>query len=144
MSTSMSKSNEACDSTIEDYVPERDYEAVSKIHEQQRFALPRPGFMCASKIVKLYGKVVGFGMLKVYPEAFIMIDQELSTRDKVALLKELMAAGIEHCREAEADEMMVFVEDDFAQILEKHFGFQRSKGIAMSINLRSRDAESKG
>lgn len=79
---------------------------------------------------------VGYGMARLFCEALIVLDQNLSNFDKARCISALYQSCIETCKDAGMTEMNVFVEDlEYANLLIKHFGFRRYAGYALVKNL---------
>jgi len=81
-------------------------------------------------------RVVAFGMVKCYPEAIIIIDQEISLRDRVESLKILYKNAIEVCRERRFKEMNAVIHNDrYGKLLAKHFNFRELPGKLMQVRI---------
>ena len=77
-------------------------------------------------------RLSGYGAVKRFTEAVLVLDKQGSTREKVESLKKLMNAAIFETKKVGVSELHVFTTDDsFANILKKHFNFVNIKGHAL-------------
>ena len=88
------------------------------------------GLVCKNNIP------VGYGMARLFCEALIVLDQNLSNFDKAKAILKLYQSCIETCKDAGMTEMNVFVDDVYyANLLIKHFNFRHYQGHALVKDL---------
>lgn len=81
-------------------------------------------------VVERDDKVISFGVTRIILESILYTSG--SDRDKVESLKALLELAESDARKMKFDDMYVFAQDeDFANILCKHFGFRRAQGIPL-------------
>lgn len=77
-------------------------------------------------------RIKGYGAVKIFAEAFMVLDMSSGTREKVKALKELLNAAVFETKQSGISELHIFTTDDsFANILRKHFKFTNIKGHAL-------------
>ena len=112
-----------------------DLERVSEIYDKyykDEFSLPNLDHTIGNGVILKDTEIIGFGMVKCYPEAIIILDKDSSLRDKVDSLKLLHDNAIRVCRNRRFSEMRCHVIDDsYGQLLTKHFNFQSMNGKLM-------------
>ena len=75
------------------------------------------------------GEIVGGGILREIPEVSLILDKDKSLRAKCVALGQLMDYGLKFARNIRHEGVYGFVhEDDYEQILIKHFGFREAVG----------------
>tara|TARA_Y100000310_G_C20320187_1_gene640377 strand:+ start:318 stop:686 length:369 start_codon:yes stop_codon:yes gene_type:complete len=80
-------------------------------------------------MVEIEGEVIGGGIVREIPEACLILDKDKSLRLKCKALKELINFGDSFTRSLRHQGIYGFVhEDDYEQLLIKHFGFVRASG----------------
>ncbi len=83
-------------------------------------------------MVEVDGEVVGGGILRHIPEISLVLDKDKSSRLKCQALKELVTFGEVFTKSLHHDGMYGFVhEDNYEQLLSKHFGFVRAVGTLL-------------
>lgn len=81
--------------------------------------------------------IVGFGLIKLYPEGIMVIDQKRPLRDKALAVKLLLHIQHEAVKRAGFDKVHVFTQDtSFHDILRKHYGYHDIVGDHLARNLR--------
>ena len=80
-------------------------------------------------------KVIGFGVVKPYPEAILVLDYDASLRDKVQAWRGLLNKAISDTA-LRHDQLYVSVHDDaHANLLKKHYGFKEVPGKQLYLEL---------
>ena len=99
-------------------------------------SLPNLDHTIGDGVVLSRDKVIAFGMVKCYPEAIIIIDQEISLRDRVESLKILHENAIRVCRDRRFKEMNALIHNDgYGKLLAKHFNFRELPGKLMQVRI---------
>jgi hypothetical protein len=117
-----------------------DLEKVSEIYERdysQDFSLPNLDHTIGNGIITSSSdRILGFGMVKCYPEAIIILDKTSSNRDKVNSLKLLYENAIRVCKDRNFNELRCHIIDDsYGQLLTKHFNFHNVDGKLMEVSI---------
>jgi hypothetical protein len=70
------------------------------------------------------GRVIGYGIVKLFPELMLFQDMEAHPKERVESLKLLMAEAFRGIEQAGLPEAYCLVKDmRFARLVAKHFGF---------------------
>lgn len=106
-----------------------DLEAVSKLwekHYSQEFSLPSLLPRIVEAVVEDdWGEIVGFGVVKVFAEAVMVLDKDRSTRDRAESMDLLMKLAVDGVSQVGAKQLHVFVSDEnFGNVLRKHYDFK--------------------
>lgn len=102
------------------------------------FGLPGLDKAIYAVVVEDKEKVVGFGQTRLTTESLMVIDQSLSVRDKVEILKLIMEAQTIGMTKAGLDETHAFAQNpNFARILRRHFGYEPVVGETLVMRLNN-------
>jgi hypothetical protein len=75
-------------------------------------------------VVEEEGKIISFGVVKLYAEAVMVLDQSLPARQKVAILDKMLRTAVSHSKAMGIECLHIFSKrEDFLAILKKHYGF---------------------
>lgn len=97
-----------------------------------QFTLPDLANELTSAVIVKNGKVIGFGVVKVFAEAIAILDLRESKVDRLQSMEMLMLEAVRGCVENGVKQLHVFTEDEkLAKLLEKHYEFKPVKGIAL-------------
>lgn len=106
-----------------------DVEPIDRIwrkHHADDFSVPDRKNCVIDAVVEKDGEVIGYGQVKLFAEAMLILDKDASQRDKVEALKLLMLEAFRGADNAGLRQMYCFIQDpDFALLIERHFGFSR-------------------
>lgn len=106
-----------------------DIEPIDQIwqaHHSTDFSVPDRRNMICEAVVENDGRVIGYGQVKLFAEAMMILDLDASRREKVVALQLLLGHAFAGANQARLNQMYAFIKDpDFALLLEKHFGFER-------------------
>lgn len=106
-----------------------DVPVIEAIAQRYEFPLPEK---FESSAVAVNGSVKAFGVLRNNIEAILVCDG--TVREKSQALNLLMNEAIKQTQLAGNNELYVYAQDEqFAQVLEKHFNFRRCKYIPMIL-----------
>lgn len=101
-----------------------------------KFGIPTLKNVIADRVVVEGRQVVAYGMVKGYCEAIMVLDLSLSVRQRITALKLLMADAEKAAKLAGIEQLQIFVQDDnFKDILIKHFGFEPCVGSPLVKNI---------
>lgn len=118
---------------------DEDLEAIDDIYEKyykNQFGLPNLNATVSHGIIEDDKGVIGFGMVKLFAEAIMILDKIRSTRDKSRAMKALMYKALADSKRVGLNQLHVTVDDEeFAKKLEKHYGFKRVRSIVLVRNL---------
>jgi hypothetical protein len=90
-----------------------------------QFGVPSLKNVIESKVITADGKILGFGMVKLFAEGVIILDKDapLNSRAKGIIV------GIEHAmdvvKQADLEQFHIFTDDPhYIEVLQKHWGFR--------------------
>jgi hypothetical protein len=117
-----------------------DLEVIDRIWQQfykDEFGLPPLDKAIYAVVVEDKDKVVGFGQTRLTTESVMIIDQSLSLRDKVGILKLIMEAQTIGMTRAGMYETHAFAQNpNFARILKRHFRYEPVLGETLVMRLK--------
>lgn len=117
-------------------IDKSDFDVIKKLNEAQDFRLNHLGNAITDKIVYDEHGVVAYGIVKRLGEAIILVNPSASKVNRARALVELMKEAEFGSVQAGLEQLHCFVSDEhIAIILEKHFGFVRTKDIVLVKNL---------
>ncbi len=100
------------------------------------FALPNPKPSFSNIVAEKDGKVVGYGMLVVHPEAVMLLEQKLPRRERVEVLKKFMEVAVSNGREAGFQRLYVFTSSpSFADVMRRHYEMRNASQECLILNL---------
>jgi hypothetical protein len=116
-----------------------DINEISRIHKRQ----PELGVPSLQKVLvnctfidQDQGKVVGYGVLKVFAEAVLIIDKRITKASKAIALKEGMEIAIAGCKQRGIEQLYIITSfPGFAGILQKHYSAKKCAGDTLLIEL---------
>jgi hypothetical protein len=116
-----------------------DLARIDEIYQKfyaEDFWLPDLTNTIGNGVVSKGNEIIAFGMVRLFPEAIILIDKDKSPRVKVEALKILYEEAIKACKRHGFNELYCKISDDrYAKLLEKHFKFQSLVGKPMICNI---------
>ena len=119
---------------------ESDLSVIDEIWQKfykDEFGLPALDKAIYAVAVEDEGKVVGFGQTRLTTESLMIINQDLSLREKVEILKLIMEAQTIGMNRAGMYESHAFAQNpNFARILKKHFGYEPVIGESLVLKLK--------
>jgi len=131
-----------------------DYEEIDKIwraYYSQEFGLPPvDNNTLYTTVIEQYGEVVGFGHIRQTAESLMIIDQSLSKKVRIEIVKQILEKQIEGMIVKDIKECHAFAQNHkFAKMLRKHFHYVPVIGESLVLRLekgngetrRSRDSE---
>jgi len=107
---------------------ETDIEAIDRIwqeHHSDAFSVPdRSNSVVDAVVENDKGKLIGYGQVKLFAEAMLIMDLNATRREKIQTIKLLMLEAFRGADVAGIKQMYAFIQDpDFALLIKRHFGF---------------------
>jgi hypothetical protein len=113
-----------------------DYDIIAWLNERQDFKLHNLSNSIIDRIVTNEDGPIAYGTVKKSGEAIILVNPEASLLNRSKALRELMKYAEFGASQAGCEQINCFVSDErIARILERHFGFIRTRDIVLSKNL---------
>ena len=82
------------------------------------------------------GRIVGYGAVKLFSEAILLLDKSLRKREKAQAVREAMKTALVYSREAGLEYLYVIANTDgFSKVL-RNYGFKRVPGETLILNLK--------
>jgi hypothetical protein len=107
-------------------------DSIYNKYYKDEFWLPNLDHTIGNGVISDGDNVVAFGMVRLYPEAIIVIDKYRAIRDKVSALKLLFDQAILSCKDRGYRELAAKTNDaHYANLLDKHFNFKPQDGKLM-------------
>lgn len=116
---------------------EADIPEISLIHAKQpSLGVPSLKNVIANRTIVLDGKIVGYGVVKQFSEGVLIIDEDLSIRDKAEIVKGAMRIAIASAELAGSELLYITSSHGgFRQVLKKHYGFLSCPDEFLVLNL---------
>ena len=119
-----------------------DISDISNIFDDQNNLNKLPGLknmvINSTLIESETGKVVGYGVVKIFAEASMVLSDDLSKREKAAGFVELMKVAIHNCKDAGVEALYVVTKKpSFGKILCNKYGFDSVPGALFELDLIS-------
>ena len=87
-------------------------------------------------------KVIGYGVIKLFAEAYMILDHRESKKKRAEAFKQLMQIAIVHSKDAGLEELFILSNDlEFTTILCKKYAFKRVPGELLMLDLNERESE---
>lgn len=121
-------------------VEKPDYATIAEIYEKYwkgKLEIPSVNGRITEVIAENDEKeIVAYGMMKLWAEIMMIMDQSQPTKDKVEALKLLMSVADMSARRANLDAYHIFTNNEgYAGLLQKHFGCERINSIFLRKKL---------
>lgn len=82
------------------------------------------------------GKIVGYGAVKLFSEAILILDKEIKNKDKAQAVREAMRTAIAYSRNSSLEYIYAICEDErFSKVLRKSYGFKKVPGNVLILDL---------
>jgi hypothetical protein len=117
---------------------ESDIERIDKVyHSQSEFGVPSLNNIVVNVTIEKDGKeVIGYGVVKLFGEAVLMLDGKLSKRERAESLKASMQIAILKSRDAGLEMLYAISNDsEFSKVLRNRYGFKAVPGELLVLNL---------
>lgn len=81
-------------------------------------------------------KVIGYGVVKAYAEAVLILDPEIRKRSKAAAVINGLNFALEQCRVAGVEQVFIFSNDkNYTKLLKKRYRFKEASGVTLFLEL---------
>lgn len=105
-------------------------------HHADTFYIPNLDHTVTHAVVRDNEKVLAFGMVKLYPEAILVMNKDCSLRDRVGAWRMLMNKAIKDTKSAGFPYLHATIHDNaYSSLLSKHYGFKESAGKQVFLEL---------
>lgn len=84
-------------------------------------------------LVEENGKIAGFGVTRAIIEAVFYSDG--NSKERTLALRKLLSQALRDADKLGFNQLYVFVDSEFANILKKHFGFEDAKGECLVFKM---------
>ena len=124
-------------------IRERNFEVsdipeISSIHRKQpELGVPSLTNVLVNKtFVDEFGSVVGYGVLKVFSEAVLIINQDISKLSKGKVLRLGMKTALDTCKKNHIEQLYIITSfPGFDAVLQKHYNARLCTGKTLLINV---------
>lgn len=83
------------------------------------------------------GKIVGYGAVKIFAEAILLLDPEMKKKEKVQAVREAMKTAIVFSKDAGIEYLYLIANNEgFSKTLRKSYLAERVPGETLVINLK--------
>jgi hypothetical protein len=117
-----------------------DIKGIDDIYEKQsEFGVPSlENVVINSTLVdSVTGKIVGYGAVKIFAEAILLLDKELEKREKAQAVREAMTTAIIFSKDAGIEYLYLITgSDSFSKVLRKSYLAKRVPGETLMIDLK--------
>ena len=117
-----------------------DIKGIDDIYEKQsEFGVPSlENVVINSTLVdSVTGKIVGYGAVKIFAEAILLLDKELEKREKAQAVREAMKTAIIFSKDAGIEYLYLITgSDSFSKVLRKSYLAKRVPGETLMIDLK--------
>lgn len=105
---------------------EFEIDEIWKKHHSQDFSVPARKNLVVERVAEdEKGKIIAYGNVKLFAEAFILLDKDAPVRLKVRALQELLLEAFRGADMSGLEDVYCFCKDpEFATLLSKHFSFE--------------------
>jgi len=114
-----------------------DIKGITALHKKQPdLGIPGLKNVLVNCTFEENGKVVGYGVLKIFAEAVLIIDKKLRKTSKGRALMNGMEIAINGCKQRGIEQLYIITEfPGFAEILQKHYKAKVCTGKTLLIEL---------
>ncbi len=115
-----------------------DVAGITALHNKQpELGIPSlHNVLVNSTFVNDKGKVVGYGVLKIFAEAVLIVDKKLGKLSKGKILKDGMEIALNGCKQRDIEQLYIITSfPDFPEILQKHYQAKICPGKTLLIDL---------
>jgi len=116
-----------------------DLEILDKIYReyyQDDFYLPSLKNTITHAVIEYNNTILGFGEVKIFAEAIMILDKSKSNRIKHETMRALMYKAIQDSKSVGVEQLHVSVKDkNFADSLIKHYDFEVCNNIILARKL---------
>lgn len=114
-----------------------DIKPLDVIHKKQDiFGIPSLNNLVKNATLIKEKQVIGYGVIKLFAEGFLILDQDLNLRDRCDAVKEALQTMIVYAKDAGIEQLYVISnESGFTKILRNKYGFKAVPGELLMLDL---------
>jgi len=110
---------------------------IYRTHYENEFCLPSLHHTIGSGIISNGDVITAFGMVRLYPEAIIIIDKSLDLQTKVNSLELLYEQAVKVCKHNNFSELNAHtIDSKYSNLLTKRLGFKAIKGNLLQVGIK--------
>ena len=124
-----------------------DITAINKIFKKQpELGIPSLNNLIVNGVVENTdsGQVIAYGAVKLFGEAILILDRDISKKHKAKAIREVMQIAISFSRGKKLEYLyLISNSESFTKVLRKNYGFKNCPGELLLLDLNS-SGESNG
>lgn len=117
-----------------------DIPALSEIHSRNNtIGLPGLDNVLTNNTIedRRNGRIIGYGVIKLFAEAILLLDKDIPSRDKVQALRAIMENAIKNSKESGLEYLYTISESNgFTRVLCNQYGFKECPGTLLILDLK--------
>lgn len=120
-----------------------DFERIYRLDPSRKAELVPSPAVLEDALIEADDGLIAYGALKLFVEAVMVLTKDASKRVRASALERLMGIAIGACVHRKIEELHTFVDPrvmreypEFAEVLQRHFGFRPVDGMALVKDLR--------
>lgn len=121
-------------------VQHKDVAKIDEIYQQYHsdsFGITYTSDSIHGVVVDDTDSVIGYGLIRLIPEVIMVLDLGRERKEKILALQELIRTAVFKIEQSDYSSLHAFVQDDnFSEILKKHFGFKKVIGEAIVLEVK--------
>lgn len=127
---------------LKDFEPS-DIEPINVIFERQPdLGVPNLRNVIVNSTIVKGKEVIGYGVVKMYAEAVLILDQMVQKRDKGMALIHGLNLAISACSALKIEQLHIISNDEnFTKVLQKRFSFKKASGTSLFLELGDRNGK---
>lgn len=116
---------------------ESDIPGISEIHERQpNLGVPSLDHVFINKTIEQDGKILGYGVVKQFAEAVLILDHSLDKRTKAEAVKQSMRIAIHGAEMLNLEQLYITTPyEGFSKVIQKHYNFVECPNTFYLLNL---------
>jgi hypothetical protein len=118
---------------------ESDINPIDEIYKRQsEIDVPSLKYMITNAVIENEetGQILGYGAVKLFTEAILILDKQVSKRDRAQALVEAMKNAIIFSRDAGVEHLFAVANDpSFARVLVNRYKFSEIPGVLLRLDL---------
>lgn len=100
-------------------------DAIWQRHHKGIYGIPQRKFIITESVTSIDAKITGYGVVRLFAEALMYLDNDLSNYQRARSFKMLMDKAIKDCKASGLDQLNVGIKNpDFADILREKYEFR--------------------
>jgi len=106
-----------------------DISEIDKIFQATQLGVPSRQNLLVSRVFESHGKILAYGVLKIFAELHVTLDPSLTSYTKAKIIGEGTMIGIDAAFQNRLERVHAILDDEREiEILKKHFGFVEVAG----------------